>query len=148
METYWGSVRQLSASFAFCCHYPQAPPHLMAAQPARNEREREIGRDRNRDESRGPFQNQGVSSRPSSQHLASAQDVEPVHVLIVWHSQMTPSLGSSLDSLLWGGKKIDSPHHLKSLPVISLYCELILWVGLAFASLNWEVIEAPLVSKY
>lgn len=36
METYWGRIRQLSASSPFCCHYPQAPPRLMAGQPARN----------------------------------------------------------------------------------------------------------------
>lgn len=36
METYWGRIRQLSASSPFCCHYPQAPPCLMAGQPARN----------------------------------------------------------------------------------------------------------------
>lgn len=36
METYWGRIRQLSASSPFCCHYPQAPPRLMAGQPARS----------------------------------------------------------------------------------------------------------------
>lgn len=36
METYWGRIRQLSASSPFCCHYPQATPRLMAGQPARN----------------------------------------------------------------------------------------------------------------
>lgn len=35
METYWGRIRQLSASSPFCCHYPQAPPRLMSGQPAR-----------------------------------------------------------------------------------------------------------------
>lgn len=34
-EAYWGRACQLSASFAFCCHYPKAPPHLLALQLVR-----------------------------------------------------------------------------------------------------------------
>lgn len=40
-EAYWGRACQLSASFAFCCHYPKAPPHLLALQLVGGEEEEE-----------------------------------------------------------------------------------------------------------